>query len=71
MSRLARLGRSLINRRVRSQRLADRTPFPMSTPVLRPQAMTTVVFRLKAPRPTFALDMTAEEQEVMGRRAAC
>jgi hypothetical protein len=71
MSRLARLGRSLVNRRVQSQRLADRTPFPMSTPVLRPQAMATVVFRLKAPRPTFALDMTAEEQEVMGRRAAC
>jgi hypothetical protein len=43
----------------------------MSTPVLRPQAMTTVVFRLKAPRLAFALDMTAEEQEVMGRHAAC
>ncbi|MBV8982604.1 MAG: hypothetical protein JO086_17025 [Acidimicrobiia bacterium] len=32
--------------------------------------MTTFVFRLKAPRPTFALDMTAEEREVMGRHAA-
>lgn len=32
--------------------------------------MTTFVFRLKAPRPTFALDMTAEEQETMGRHAA-
>ena len=32
--------------------------------------MTTFVFRLKAPRPTFALDMTAEEQEIMGRHAA-
>ena len=32
--------------------------------------MTTFVFRLKAPRPTFALDMTDEEREVMGRHAA-
>src|SRR5215204_3641279 len=32
--------------------------------------MTTFVFKLKAPRPTFALDMTAEEQEIMGRHAA-
>ena len=32
--------------------------------------MTTFVFRLKAPRPTFALDMTAEEQEIMSRHAA-
>jgi hypothetical protein len=31
--------------------------------------MTTFVFRVKAPRPTFALDMTAEEQEVMGAHA--
>ena len=31
---------------------------------------TTFVFRLKAPRPTFALDMTDEEREVMGRHAA-
>jgi uncharacterized protein len=30
----------------------------------------TFVFRLKAPRPTFALDMTAEEQEIMSRHAA-
>jgi uncharacterized protein len=28
------------------------------------------VFRLVAPRPTFALDMTAEEREIMGRHAA-
>jgi uncharacterized protein len=28
------------------------------------------VFRLKAPRPTFALDMTDEEREIMGRHAA-
>jgi uncharacterized protein len=28
------------------------------------------VFRLIAPRPTFALDMTDEEREVMGRHAA-
>jgi uncharacterized protein YciI len=32
--------------------------------------MTTFVFRVIAPRPTFALDMTAEEQEIMGRHAA-
>ena len=32
--------------------------------------MPTFVFRLKAPRPSFALDMTAEEQEIMGRHAA-
>ncbi|MDQ4025929.1 MAG: YciI family protein [Actinomycetota bacterium] len=32
--------------------------------------MTTFVFRLKAPRPTFALDMTGEEQEIMSRHAA-
>ena len=28
------------------------------------------VFRLMAPRPTFALDMTDEEREIMGRHAA-
>ena len=32
--------------------------------------MTTFVFRLIAPRPTFAQDMTDEEREVMGRHAA-
>jgi uncharacterized protein len=32
--------------------------------------MPTFVFRLKAPRPTFALDMTNEEREIMGRHAA-
>jgi uncharacterized protein len=31
---------------------------------------TTFVFRLKAPRPTFALDMTDEEREIMGHHAA-
>jgi uncharacterized protein YciI len=30
----------------------------------------TFVFRLKAPRPNFALDMTDEEREIMGRHAA-
>jgi uncharacterized protein len=30
----------------------------------------TFVFRLVAPRPTFALDMTDEEREVMARHAA-
>ena len=33
-------------------------------------AMPTFVFRLTAPRPTFALDMTDEEREIMGRHAA-
>jgi uncharacterized protein len=32
--------------------------------------MTTFVIRLKAPRPSFALDMTDEEREIMGRHAA-
>ena len=32
--------------------------------------MATFVFRLQAPRPTFALDMTDEEREIMGRHAA-
>jgi uncharacterized protein len=32
--------------------------------------MATFVFRLKAPRPDFALDMTDEEREIMGRHAA-
>jgi uncharacterized protein YciI len=30
----------------------------------------TFVFRLKAPRPDFALDMSEEEREIMGRHAA-
>jgi uncharacterized protein len=32
--------------------------------------MSTFVFRLKAPRPNFALDMSDAEREVMGRHAA-
>ena len=32
--------------------------------------MTTFVFRLHAPRPTFALDMTEAERDIMGRHAA-
>jgi uncharacterized protein len=32
--------------------------------------MPTFVFKLKAPRPTFALDMTEQEREIMGRHAA-
>ena len=32
--------------------------------------MSTFVFRLKAPRPTFALDMTDEQRDIMGRHAA-
>jgi uncharacterized protein YciI len=31
--------------------------------------MTTFVFRLTAPRPTFALDMSEEEGEIMARHA--
>jgi uncharacterized protein len=32
--------------------------------------MDTFVFRLIAPRPTFAVDMTDDEREIMGRHAA-
>jgi uncharacterized protein len=32
--------------------------------------MSTFVFRLNAPRPTFAFDMTDEERAIMGRHAA-
>ena len=32
--------------------------------------MTTFVFRLMAPRPTFALDMTDGERDIMARHAA-
>lgn len=32
--------------------------------------MTTFILRLKGPRSTFALDMTDEEREIMGRHAA-
>ena len=32
--------------------------------------MSIFVFRLKAPRPSFALDMTDEERKIMGRHAA-
>jgi uncharacterized protein YciI len=32
--------------------------------------VSTFVFRLQAPRPTFALDMTDEEREIMVRHAA-
>jgi uncharacterized protein YciI len=32
--------------------------------------MATFVFRLRAPRPTFAMDMTDAEREVMSRHAA-
>lgn len=31
--------------------------------------MSTFVFRLQAPRPTFALDMSDEEREIMARHA--
>jgi uncharacterized protein YciI len=32
--------------------------------------VSTFVFRLKSPRPNFALDMSEEEREIMGRHAA-
>ena len=32
--------------------------------------MSTFVFRLQAPRPRFALDMTDDEREIMGQHAA-
>jgi uncharacterized protein YciI len=32
--------------------------------------VTTFVIRLQPPRPTFAMDMTDEEREIMGRHAA-
>lgn len=32
--------------------------------------MSTFVFRLMAPRPTFALDMSEDEREIMSRHAA-
>jgi uncharacterized protein YciI len=32
--------------------------------------MSTFILRLKGPRPSFALDMTDEERETMGRHAA-
>jgi uncharacterized protein YciI len=32
--------------------------------------MSTFVFRLKPPRPNFALDMSDEERQIMGRHAA-
>jgi hypothetical protein len=32
--------------------------------------MSTFVFRLQAPRPSFALDMSDEEREIVSRRAA-
>jgi uncharacterized protein len=32
--------------------------------------MSTFVFRLQGARPTFALDMTEQEREIMGRHAA-
>ena len=38
--------------------------------VHRLRVMATFVFRLKAPRPNFALDMSDEEREVMRRHAA-
>jgi uncharacterized protein len=34
------------------------------------EPVTTFVFRLQAPRPTFAIDMTDKERKIMGRHAA-
>lgn len=48
---------------------ADRRIWPSGiTRTLRP--MSTFVFRLRAPRPTFALDLSDDEREIMGRHAA-
>jgi uncharacterized protein YciI len=41
-----------------------------AAPALHCRRMDTFIFRLKAPRPTFALDMSDEEREIMGRHAA-
>lgn len=38
--------------------------------ILYAAGVSTFVFRLKAPRPSFALDMTDEEREIMARHAA-
>jgi uncharacterized protein YciI len=43
---------------------------PSTTPPAEPPGPTTFVFRLRAPRPTFAMDMTDEERAIMGRHAA-
>ena len=45
-------------------------PNPVREPFESIGHMSTFVFRLKAPRPTFALDMTDEEREIMARHAA-
>jgi len=46
------------------------TTTPLETSSLHFVGMTTFVFRLKAPRPSFALDMTDEERAIMARHAA-
>ncbi len=46
-------------------------PSRATTPTAdRVQLVPTFVFRLKAPRPSFALDMSDDEREIMGRHAA-
>jgi uncharacterized protein len=42
---------------------------PLWSGTWHPWLMSTFVFRLKAPRPTFALDMSDEEREIMARHA--
>jgi uncharacterized protein YciI len=59
-------GQSLLHAERRGAVAID-APMPAGRTLRR---MPTMVFRLKAPRPTFALDMTEEEREIMGRHAA-
>jgi uncharacterized protein len=42
---------------------------PLWSGTWHPWLVSTFVFRLKAPRPTFALDMSDEEREIMARHA--
>jgi uncharacterized protein len=43
---------------------------PHDTHLSRIIVVSVFVFRLRAPRPTFALDMTDQEREIMSRHAA-
>jgi uncharacterized protein YciI len=51
-------------------RLASTARGGADQPLIHFGRMSTFVFRLNAPRPTFALDMTDEERDIMGRHAA-
>src|SRR4051794_16507659 len=54
----------------RGGHLGSQNPHPRGRTMTRSKPMSTFVFRLKALRATFALDMTDQEREVMGRHAA-